>query len=158
MSNENISGVAFLGLIGMIVWRGGEMVGVAVPTWVCGVSAALLIGASIVAISRRWLFGWTRDEDPHDQPVPVAVPAAAAVGSSTFLIGSHIAAFGNRFTVLDDTAASVAVAMSSGGRAVVTAARDDGAVGLLFLGFTAGGGVVEAATQDGVWGQAQLVN
>lgn len=151
MSNENISALAFLGIIGMLIYKIAD-----VPVWVGVVSAGALLIAAVTAMSRGWFFGWTREDQPADhEPVPVP---AAAVGPQTFLVGSQIVAFGSRFTVLDDSAPSVAAAVATGGRAVVTAANEHGTIGLLFLGFTASGGVVEAATQDGVWEQAQLVH
>ncbi|MCB9441185.1 MAG: hypothetical protein H6523_13165 [Mycolicibacterium sp.] len=89
--------------------------------------------------------------DPEPQPQPQPEPQPTAVDRPQ-LVGSEIQYEARRFTVLDDSNID-----GSGRRASLVATDEDGAVGLLFIGFGPDGNVSEARTQHSGWAPAWVI-
>ncbi|BBY53950.1 hypothetical protein H7J07_04775 [Mycobacterium koreense] len=143
---EIASLVGFVGTVSVGVYQ--LIDGAPVAFGVVGCVALLL--AILIWVMSSGDSGGNQQQPP--QPQQFVQPPV-----SGFLVGSRIRVHGHDFTILDDTAPSMAAAVRNGGRGVVTAADASGNVGLLFLGFDAAGTVVEASTNESGWQRADLV-
>ena len=83
------------------------------------------------------------DVVPYNDPPPSLVGAIIAFNSRTY-------------TVVDDSAPEVAIAVACAGRATITVTDDAGVSAPLHVGFDTRGAVIEAATTD-QWGEAEVI-
>lgn len=112
------------------------------PVWLAIPAMVLLGAASIGGMSHRWFIGF--------QPPTRLTMSAQPRG----LVGSQISVGGSVFTVLDDSAVT-----GDGRRASVIARDSTGRVGILFVGFSPDGRVIEARCDDGApWRSAELID
>lgn len=129
---------ALLGAAGGILAGVSHFSGNSSLTWL---ACALLAAGAAAGFSSGWVWGL----------VPTA-PAAAPAS----LVGMRVGFAGGAYTVIDDSAPSVAAAQRGGGRCSVVAADSAGGVGLLFLELRHGQ-VVAAATEERDWVAAGAV-
>ncbi|MFZ2238652.1 MAG: hypothetical protein WAV90_03815 [Gordonia amarae] len=143
-TNEKLTGREIASLIGMVAIIGYSVHSLAGLGRTADNAVSLITMVAAFSAALIWIVAGRMD-------------AQAAHQSGGYLVGTRIRVQGADFVVMDDTAPSLGAALRNGGRSVVSAADSAGRVGLLFVGFDAGGSVVEAATSDSDWQSAQLV-